>query len=446
MASQPLERRVFGKVDEYGGELAASTFLRIWFLPLLPTGSVWISSADACAMARPIRWHWRSIAAAYLRTWVPLVWFFGFVDDSNAGYAASGVALALYAWSWTWRMAHRRRDQLRSDFDLVALGSQCPPARLPREESKALLAHKQAELAAIAGDRTPEDIARFGSAEVDELIAAYAVLRLVAAQRRPSGPWRIAAQRIIDGRHDEPGEGDGVFRTTSAGARLTADQLARQIHARARQLRARSIIEADRIYKTLLQSLLWGSTLRWLGYAALVLVAVKGASMVQNINDPDQFEIITARHLRDTIASGKTEYRVQCESLIPFVSAEDSGRDADVHLCALGGKVLPVLSEDGEGIRGTLVRGRLLPRHVFRHDAPQWEELLQASRYDDKAAVVYLLTDVFSKTGQLVLAISYLLGSILLLGIWQRLRGQRARMLEEARAEMSAARGGAPTA
>lgn len=434
MASQPLDGRVFGKVDEYGGELAASTFWHLWFLPLIPTGSVWISSTAGRAMAHPIRWHWRSIAAAYLRTWVPFVWFFGFAADTSGGYATAGIGVVLCAWSWTWRMAHRRRAQLRSDFDLVALGSQCPPERMLRAEIQPLLARKQAAIAELSGDRTPEDIARFGSASVDELLAAYAVLRLVSTQRLPSGPWRLAAQRIIDGRHDTPDSSEGVFRASAAptGPRLTADQLAERVRARALQLRARAVIAADDVPRTLVQHLLWGNTLCSLGYAALVFVTILSGLLLREVNDPDQFEIITARHLRDTLAEDKTEYRVQCESLIPFVSSADSGVDKDVHLCELGGKYLPVLSAEGEGIRGTLVRGRLLHRRVFRASKPQWEELLQSSRYDDKASAVYLVTDVFSKIGQIILCLSSLLGAPLLLTLWLRVRRQRARMLAEA--------------
>jgi hypothetical protein len=433
---QPLGGRVFGKVDEYGGEFAASTFWHLWFLPLIPTGSVWICSKAGMAMAHPIRWHARSIAAAYLRTWAPIIWIFGLSADTSAGYAAAGIALAFCAWSWTWRMAHRRRAQLRSDFDLVALGSQCPPERLLHEEVQQLLARKHAAIAELSGGRSPEDIARFGSASVDELVAAYAVLRLVATQRPPSGPSRLAAQRIIDGRHDRLDHREGVFRAraTSTGSRMTGERLVKVVRARALDLRARSVFAASRVPPTRFQDLLWDDTLCWLGKAALVLVAVFGGVLLRNIKDPDRFEIITARHLRDTIASEQTEYRVQCESLTPFVDAADSGAGKDVHLCELGGRYLPVLSAGGEGLRGTVVRGRLLRRDVFRPHKPQWEELLQASRYDDKAAAVYLMTNVFSNFGQIILALSHLLGAPLLLVLWIRVRRQRARMLAEAEA------------
>jgi hypothetical protein len=448
VASQRLTGRVFGKVDEYGGQLAASTFLHLWVLPILPTGSVWISADGIQPMAHPIRWHWRSIAAAYLRSWAPIFCLSSFVADTSARYALAGVALLLCAWSWTWRMAHRRRAQQLSDFDLVTLGSQCPPERLLRLEQERLLAQKQKELAALATGRSPEDIARFGSAKLAELLAAYAVLRLVAAQTLPSGPWRLAARRIVEGRHDEPDAADGVFRTaTAADPRVTAEELTAWVGARARRLRARSVIELARLPRTWPQKILWGGWTRLFGYLALAAAAAFGALMLGNVRDPDSYDLITERRLRDTIATGQKEYRVQCDSLLRFRSAPH--RDApDVYLCQLGARFLPVLAtaregltptDDADGYNGALIRGRLHPRHVFRADAPQWELQLRGSAYDDRAAVVYLVTDVFSKAGQLTLALSFLLGSLLLLILWERVRRQRAQMLEEATLEIVSA-------
>lgn len=68
-----LEKRVFGRVDERGGELAATTFLHIWFIPLIPTQSVWIVPEAGGLRALDIRWHLRSIAAAYAQAWCPIV-------------------------------------------------------------------------------------------------------------------------------------------------------------------------------------------------------------------------------------------------------------------------------------------------------------------------------------------------------------------------------------
>lgn len=450
MAPVQLPRRVFGKVDEYGGELIATLFWRLWFLPLVPRASVWIST-DERERGRQVRWHGRSIAAGYLRTWAPIVWLFAFAVDTSRAYTISGVAVALCAWSWSWRMSHRHKAQLRSDFDRVALGSQCPPELLLREDLEQLFSAKQEELAARGAERSPEDIARFGSDDLGELITAYAVLRLAAARHRPSGPWRLAAQRILDGRHDPAEASDGVFRSRVVKP-LGRDEIARAVSEAAARQRAHLVVRADGEEKTLTQYVLWESWLRFAGYAALAGVAWLGASQLADVQDPDQFEVITERRLRDTIATGKTEYRVRCEEL--HLIQVESFDGYDLHACKLGNRYLPVLAEDGLGIRrhpqgeggGATVRGRLHPRRVFSYTGASWESDFRRSKYEDLSSVVYLRTDVFSKTGQITLALSYLLGAPLLLLLWIRLYRQRRRMiataeqlLEEERREAAAA-------
>lgn len=434
---QPLTSRVFGKVDEYGGELCASTFIHLWFLPLLPTGSLWISSLGSQPMAQRIRWQWRSIVAAYLRAWMPLIWASGFSNDTPVSYCLAAAGLALFAWSWTWRMAHRTGAQLRHDFDLVALGSQCPPEALPAATRDRLLALKQRAFATASSDRTPEDVARFGGTSIDELIAAYAVLRLVAAQNQPSGPWRLLAQRILDGKHEQPDGEGGAFRSGAGGKPVELAALHEHVRGAARALRASAIVSAADAPKTWMQNVMWGGFHRMVGYSLLGGIAVFGALVLANLNDPDRYSVVTERRLRNTIGEGQREYRVECEELIPFRASERPAEGVlDVHLCRLGKKLLPVLSEAGEGIRGKVVRGRLIPRRVFSASKPEWEVELAASPYDAQLTVVYLTTDVFTKAGQIALALASMLGSLLLLGLWERVRRQRERMIAEAEREL----------
>jgi hypothetical protein len=446
MPTVPFPKRVFGKVDEYGGELAASTFVHLWVLPILPTGSLWITSAAGWPVARRIKWHGRSIAAAYLRAWVPIVWAWCLGVDTLTSYCGGAVALALYVWSWTWRMAHRERDQLVKDFDLVTTGSQCPPERLRGEDRQALLTSRQAELAKLARDRSPEDLARFGSSDAEELLAAYGALRLAAATHVPSGPWRAAARRIIDGKHDQLGEQAGIFRHDRGSApRLTATQLAEVARERARFQRARAVISASRMPKTWLQQILWGPA--WpLGYLALGVAILGGIGMFGLVRDPDQFEVITERRLRDAVGLGEVHYRVECASLTRFLAAAEADTidDQAVYLCKLGGKLLPVLSEDQEGIAGNVVRGRLLPRNVFRRPY-RWERLLDEAPQGLRAPVVYLDTDVPSKLGQIISALSWLLGSAVILVVWHRLRRQRKREIAAAKVVARNAGARAPT-
>lgn len=437
MASTPLTKRVFGKVDEYGGELAASTFVHLFRLPLIPTGSVWLTADHEGYQARPIKLHARSVVAAYLRTWVPLLWWFAFSVDSTVGYVVAAAALAACFWTWTWRMTHRLKIQRQNDFDLVALGTQCPPRRMRANDLQQLLTQQKANFARVTTDRNPDDIARFGSSNADELIAAYGLLRLHGTLTpMTASDARFAAMRILNGRHEPANSEHGVFRSTAdrlAGDALGPDQLAANVAAQANQLRAKTVLRAEQAPKTFVQKVMWGGAHQAVGYAVLALGLFGGTIGMLGVRDPDTYDFVSERTLRNTIGDGKTQYRIVCEEWIEFAKASEIDDDVgDVRLCRVGKKLLPVLSQNNEGIHGNTVRGRLHARHVMRVNA-DWEQRLVADgRLDAKTFQVYLVTDVLSHVGQIVLASTFMLGSAGLLVIWIRVRRQRRKHLAAA--------------
>jgi hypothetical protein len=139
--------------------------------------------------------------------------------------------------------------------------------------------------------------------------------------------------------------------------------------------------------------------------------------------------------MRNTIGDGKTQFRVQCDQWLDVAKARDIHFDvSDVRFCQVGKKLLPVLSKDGEGIRGNVTRGRLQPRHIQRglHD---WERILVANeRLDSKTFQVYMVTDVLSHGGQVIVSSAFVLGAIGLGVMWIRVRRQRRKLLADAMA------------
>jgi hypothetical protein len=449
MDSSPLTVPVFGKVDEYGGEFAATNFLHILRLPLIPTGSVWLSASELTFMARPIKWHWRSVMAAYLRTWVPLLWWFAFVADSVSGYLAAATALAVCGWTWTWRMAHRSNIQRQHDFDLVAIGTQCPPRLMTGAERQQRLTQQKAAFAGITTDRNPDDIARFGSHRSDELIAAYGLLRLHGATTPISASSaKFAAMRIMNGRHERPHDDNGIFRSTtdrSANPAMGLGQLADEVAIQANRIRAHTIVRAAQAPKSFVQKVIWGASVRpssvWqpggrhqlIGYAVLAFGCWIGAASLRNVRDPDTYDFVTPRALRNTIGDGKTEYRAQCDQWIEFIKAnERRNEDTDVRMCQVGNKLLPVLSKHNEGIHGNTVRGRLVARHITTGHQHWEQRLVDDEQLDAQTFQVYMVTDVLSQAGQIVMDCTFALGSIGLGIVWIRVRRQRRRMIADA--------------
>jgi hypothetical protein len=433
---------VFGKVDEYGGEFAATHFLHILRLPLIPTGSVWLSASEQSLQVQPIKWHWRSVVAAYVRTWVPLLWWFAFAVDSALGYLVAALALTVCGWTWTWRMAHRSRIQRQHDFDLVAIGTQCPPHLMTSADRLQRLNQQKDTFAGITTNRNPDDIARFGSHRVDELIAAYGWLRLHTPTSASS------AMRIMNGRHEPAHDDNGIFRSSAnhiADPALGLGQLADIVANQATALRAHAIVRAAQAPKSFVQKVTWGAAVNpakaWqrggrhqlIGYAVLAFGFWLGASALMKVRDPDRYDFVTPRALRNTIGDGKTEYRVQCDQWIEFIKAnEQRNEDTDVRMCQVGSKLLPVLSKHNEGIHGNTVRGRLVARHISRGHQHWEQRLVDDGQLDAQTFQVYMVTDVLSHVGQIVLDCTFSLGSLGLGVIWLRVRRQRRKMIADA--------------
>src|SRR5262249_28749233 len=59
--------RLYGKIDACGSIHRATRFLHLWYLPLIPVGSVQLVEGGASAIEAPF--SLRSVAAGYLRTW-----------------------------------------------------------------------------------------------------------------------------------------------------------------------------------------------------------------------------------------------------------------------------------------------------------------------------------------------------------------------------------------
>src|SRR5262249_50828777 len=95
--------RRYGRVRTHASEYAQTSFVHLAYVPLWPTGSVWVIDTPGAVRSFPIRLHRRSVAAAYLRTWVAaLAAMFAIAPSWITTGIAIGLA-ALYGWSWTWR-------------------------------------------------------------------------------------------------------------------------------------------------------------------------------------------------------------------------------------------------------------------------------------------------------------------------------------------------------
>ncbi|MCE9575567.1 MAG: hypothetical protein K8W52_20620 [Deltaproteobacteria bacterium] len=189
--------RMYGRVDGYRHQHAATVFAHLWFLPMFPVGSYWI--VDGESRGHRIGLAGKSVAAGYLRVWGPLV-AVGGVVAGHAGYLVAAAAAGLSAWSWTWTRARAARREKRALMLLVATGTACDPMRMPRDLALAMRRDVEDRWASVAGERSPLDIARLGASSAAQAATAHALLRLVArtSPRAIAAEALAAADQILD--------------------------------------------------------------------------------------------------------------------------------------------------------------------------------------------------------------------------------------------------------
>jgi hypothetical protein len=202
--------RGYGRVRAHGGEHAETRFAHLWFAPLFPVGSRWVSPAGV----EETRLDGKSVVAAYLRIWGVIVGVGLLASGGTVGALFGGALLALAGWAWTWRGLPGGVARRRSDFNLLAFGTRLPAARMTDEARELRERALAARWAARGATRPPEDVARFGTADVMEAALAYGQLALAAARRgRVAIAERLACERLVSGRYERLPDGVGPYRS-----------------------------------------------------------------------------------------------------------------------------------------------------------------------------------------------------------------------------------------
>lgn len=193
--------RMYGRVDGHDGEFASTRFAHIWWVPLFPLGSFWVTQDHGDSFnGHAIRLSGRSVGAGYGRVWGPIAAVAGVASGGLAGFAVAGVAAAATAWSWRTRSVRSAREQRRGTYHALAFGTRCDPLRMSRRLAESLRPDVEARWAMVSGSRSPDDVARFGAESGPQAVMAYAVLRLVARTARGAQARRAreASERILD--------------------------------------------------------------------------------------------------------------------------------------------------------------------------------------------------------------------------------------------------------
>lgn len=419
--------REYGRVEDHGGEYAVTRFFHLWFAPLFPTGSSWISGADPSGRTgHDISLHGTSVAAGYLRVWGPIIAIgnlaAGLQSLSAAHLVVAAIAVGLTALSWTWRSLRTDAARRRSDFNFVAFGTRCEPKRMSRALRADLKRDLDHRWDARTPDRSPNDVALHGAADPDEAVIAYGLLRLAGLKRSPAAHGD--ADRILAGAHVPVAAVDGPYRATGATTNApTAATLSDLVAERAQQLAAArpgSIRTADELTRD------WKHRRRrWrLGLAAASLFVFGGVGMIGLAMQPTL--TIGLRELRSVEPPTARTVRITCDAVHGPVWEETDSRGnttSQIAMCELGKYLLPLKLDDDDALpqAGVLLQGELSTiseHHVWVKDGLRMEPDLEMRSVD-----VYLdMSHGDERPFQLALGIAMVIGAPLLYFLYFRAR------------------------
>ena len=214
--------RAAGKVDQRDGQYAVTRFAHVYFLPLIPTGSIWVTQEG---VGHDIKLSWKSVIAGYARTWSLVLGALGILWGGPAFIAAIG-AVAVGALSLAWRDVQGDSAKRKSDLNLLGFGTRCEPKLLTDGIAETLRKECDERWALLANGQSPGDVARFGTDDIDRASAAYAVLRLHALTmpRDKAAEAEADAKRIADGVRDKLQISDGgPYRSAVIDAHLVPE-------------------------------------------------------------------------------------------------------------------------------------------------------------------------------------------------------------------------------
>src|SRR5688572_612709 len=136
--------RHYGMVDRHVGQYAVTRVFHLYYLPILPLGTMWVTAKNGDALSgHKVSFYGRSIAAAFLRPWgIGVGVLCGLLGigalqrgDTGGGIGflvAAATLAALAFWSFRQRDVRDERASRERDLARAAFGTSCDPKYLPR--------------------------------------------------------------------------------------------------------------------------------------------------------------------------------------------------------------------------------------------------------------------------------------------------------------------------
>ena len=419
--------RNYGSVDAHGGEHAQTQFFHVYWLPLFPTGSSWVTGPRPDGTnAHGIKLNGKSVLSGYLRIWGPIIAIanlsIGFSKPAHLIVAA--IAALASVWAWTTLKLRGAAAQRRSDFNYVAYGTRCEPKKMfasHRAVCKKQLDERWREL---APKHSPNEVAQHGADNASEAVLSYGLLRLSSLDRGGATDG-AAADRILDGRFDAPSTMDGPYRAgPSAGTdATTAAALAELVAQRDAQGRVTPLTPPpDPVAENKRKRR--RSRLQLAGLVFLTMAAVGGTlGFVASLRPAVDASLSDLRGIKPPL--GRIVH-VTCESVEGPLWEETNKRGetlSRIAMCRLGKYLLPIKVESDGPLPGRQITGKL--REV--EDRLVWvrDGLRRDREIEERSLDVYVDTTDASDLGPGIAGLVLAVATPVLWILWFRARRRR---------------------
>ncbi|HEV7559497.1 MAG TPA: hypothetical protein VGO00_28670 [Kofleriaceae bacterium] len=187
-----------GFVGGHAGQCGSTQFYTLMLLPVVPLKGTWLVN-EVTGAGHDMKLSGKSVAAAYARSWGPIVAaitpFAG-----GLGMMLAGLAAVATCWTWRWRFVFDKRAQKRLAMNQLALGTGCDPAMMSAAYANEVRAAVDERWRSDGTGGSPGDVARFGTDDARCSAAAYGVLRMSVLGLPPSERAAVESEatRILD--------------------------------------------------------------------------------------------------------------------------------------------------------------------------------------------------------------------------------------------------------
>lgn len=169
-------QRWYGRGYPAGEQGLATRGLHIYYVPLIPTGQMWITArGNGMVRGVPTKFSWRAAMPIFAVQWTM---FAACAIAPAAPVFGIGVAIAAAAagiWGYLHTHPNTKRARMAREITSGVLGMNCPPELIAKPVLRQLTPGLD-KLWSQVSDRPPEDVASLGPRDRREASVAYTLL------------------------------------------------------------------------------------------------------------------------------------------------------------------------------------------------------------------------------------------------------------------------------